>query len=152
MLNFEKLADFNFGSDVVVNFSYEVGEDIRADYEDYKEDLVRGSEIFPRLLTLAGSGLDIRTESGQSLLAYLEDVAGTSDLSVEQMHDDWWDYHDVVSESTEMWDHKWGHCTVTTSLCAPLGSVLGDVSSFNKLMSGWTASVMKDGLTISFEV
>ena len=49
MLNFEKLADFNFGSDVVVNFSYEVGEDIRADYEDYKEDLVRGSEIFPRL-------------------------------------------------------------------------------------------------------
>ena len=46
MLNFEKLADFNFGSDVVVNFSYEVGEDIRADYEDYKEDLVRGSETF----------------------------------------------------------------------------------------------------------
>ena len=86
---------------------------------------------------------------------YDDDIV-LADLSdeelVEQMHDDWWDYHDVVSESTEMWDHKWGHCTVTTSLCAPLGSVLGDVSNFNKLMSGWTASVMKDGLTISFEV
>ena len=34
----------------------------------------------------------------------------------------------------------------------PTRSVLGDVSNYNKLMSGWTASVVKDGLTVSFEV
>jgi len=152
MSNFEKLSNFEFGEGASVVFTCDDGEDIRADYEDYKEDILKRSEIFPRLIAIAGSGLDVNTVHGDPLLQYLQSTAMDAELSQADMCDNWYEYDEVVSEATEMWDYKWGHCTMTTTVSSPLSSVLGDVDNYTKLLSGWTASVTTEGLTISFRV
>ena len=64
--------------------------------------------------------------------------------------ENFWDA-DLVSESTERFDHKRGFTTLSTMLKAPAKEVLNN-SAYETAFSGWTAQVNVNGGTFSFTV
>lgn len=156
MSNFEKLSNFTFSEDTTMTFTLKDGVDIRVDNYSWQEEFwSEEGGMMSRLITLAGSGLDFNTAEGKNsrpLLAYLQEAAGEETLSESYMNENYYNFDRVIDESTEMWDHKWGHHTATVTVTAPLACVLHNIESYTNVLSGFEASVKMDGLTISFTV
>ena len=157
----ENLTKLNVNDDATVTFTLEEGTDVFHFNETHVETAIEETNVVDKLAEAITAGLEVATEYGHDPLEQLRD----SDLLEEYergsgnftefvsnaIKENFWDA-DLVSESTERFDHKRGWTTLSTTLTAPTKNVLSKADKYNSTFSGWTAKVNVNGGTFTFTV
>lgn len=156
----ENLTKLNVDETSDVTFTFEEGADVFHFNETHVETALEETEVADRLAEAITSGLEVSTEYGNNPLNQLRDSEllngyqrGTGEFTEfvsSVIKENFWDA-DLVSESTEHFDHKRGWTTLTATLKAPVKEVLNN-SAYGTTFSGWTAQVNVNGGTFSFTV
>ena len=156
----DNLTKLNVNEETVVTFTFEEGTDVFHFNETHVETALEETNVVDKLAEAITSGLEVTTEYGHNPLTQLRDSEllngyerGTgqfTDFVSSTIKENFWDA-DLVSESTERFDHKRGFTTLSTTLTAPAKKVLSN-SAYGTTFSGWTAQVNVNGGTFSFTV
>ena len=157
----DNLTKLNVDEESVVTFTFEEGTDVFHFNETHVETALEETTVVDKLEEAITSGLEVTTEYGHDPLNQLRDSEllngyerGTgkfTEFVSSTIKENFWDA-DLVSESTEHYDHKRGFTTLSTTLTAPVKSVLNNSDTYNNTFSGWTAQVNINGGTFSFTV
>ena len=156
----ENLTKLNLEDTSVVTFTFEEGTDVFHFNETHVETALEETTVVDKLAEAITAGLEVATEYGHNPLNQLRDsellngyVRGAGQFAEfvsSVIKENFWDA-DLVSESTEHYDHKRGFTTLSTTLTAPAKEVLSN-SAYGTTFSGWTAQVNVNGGTFSFTV
>ena len=156
----ENLDKLNLKDTSVVTFTFEEGTDVFHFNETHVDTALEETSVVDKLAEAITAGLEVATEYGHNPLDQLRDsellngyVRGTGEFTEfvsSVIKENFWDA-DLVSESTEHYDHKRGFTTLSTTLTAPAKEVLSN-SAYGTTFSGWTAQVNVNGGTFSFTV
>ena len=156
----ENLTKLNLEDTSVVTFTFEEGTDVFHFNETHVDTALEETTVVDKLAEAITAGLEVTTEYGHNPLNQLRDsellngyVRGTGEFTEfvsSVIEENFWDA-DLVSESTEHYDHKRGFTTLSTTLTAPAKEVLSN-SAYGTTFSGWTAQVNVNGGTFSFTV
>ncbi len=156
----ENLTKLNLEDTSVVTFTFEEGTDVFHFNETHVDTALEETTVVDKLAEAITAGLEVATEYGHNPLNQLRDsellngyVRGTGEFTEfvsSVIKENFWDA-DLVSESTEHYDHKRGFTTLSTTLTAPAKEVLSN-SAYGTTFSGWTAQVNVNGGTFSFTV
>jgi len=156
----ENLTKLNLEDTSVVTFTFEEGTDVFHFNETHVDTALEETSVVDKLAEAITAGLEVSTEYGHNPLNQLRDsellngyVRGTGQFAEfvsSVIKENFWDA-DLVSESTEHYDHKRGFTTLSTTLTAPAKEVLSN-SAYGTTFSGWTAQVNVNGGTFSFTV
>tara|TARA_A100001515_G_scaffold4296_1_gene4264 strand:+ start:569 stop:1051 length:483 start_codon:yes stop_codon:yes gene_type:complete len=156
----DNLTKLNVNEETMVTFTFEEGTDVFHFNETHVETALEETNVVDKLAEAITSGLEVATEYGHNPLTQLRDSEllngyerGTgqfTDFVSSTIKENFWDA-DLVSESTERFDHKRGWTTLSTTLTAPAKEVLNN-SAYETAFAGWTAQVNVNGGTFSFTV
>tara|TARA_R110000824_G_scaffold49636_2_gene139341 strand:+ start:1568 stop:2053 length:486 start_codon:yes stop_codon:yes gene_type:complete len=157
----ESLTQLDLDETSVVSFSFEEGTDVFHFNETHVETALEETTVVDKLAEAITSGLEVATEYGHNPLEHLRDSEllngyqrGTGQFAEfvsSVIKENFWDA-DLISENTKHYDHKRGWTTLSTTLTAPVKTVLNNSTGYSTAFSGWTAQVNTNGGTFSFTV
>tara|TARA_R100000030_G_scaffold94199_1_gene80866 strand:- start:59 stop:526 length:468 start_codon:yes stop_codon:yes gene_type:complete len=141
---YKKIKALGVEDDTMVNFSYEDGCDVFHFNETHIETAMSETGFAYTLAEAITSG--VLYDNGNEILEemrtadlleeYERGDEAFTDFVSEVIEENYWEY-DWLEFSTEKYDHKRGHTTVS----AEFDVRLGDLKDYSAPLSGWTTSV-----------
>ena len=155
------LNNLDLTNNSTVTFTYESGTDVFHFNETHVDTALSETDVVSRLASVVTSGLNVKTQYGDSPIETLRDSDLLEDYErgsfafeefvADTIRDNFYDV-ELIEESTEHYDHKRGFTTLSTTIVAPVEDVIDNRSDYETTFSGWTAEVNANGGKFSFEV
>lgn len=155
------LDNLKLTNNSTVTFTYEDGTDVFHFNETHVDTALAETDVVNRLASVVTSGLNVKTQYGDSPIETLRDSDLLEDYErgsfafeefvADTIRDNFYDV-ELIEESTEHYDHKRGFTTLSTTIVAPVEDVIDNSSDYETTFSGWTAEVNANGGKFSFEV
>tara|TARA_R100001510_G_C7640372_1_gene198070 strand:- start:803 stop:1288 length:486 start_codon:yes stop_codon:yes gene_type:complete len=155
------LDNLKLSNNSTVTFTYEDGADVFHFNETHVDTALTETDVVERLASVVTSGLNVKTQYGDSPIETLRDSDLLEDYErgsfafeefvADAIRDNFYDV-ELIEESTEHYDHKRGFTTLSTTIVAPVEDVIDNSSDYETTFSGWTAEVNANGGKFSFEV
>jgi hypothetical protein len=153
----QKIKNLNLSEDTLVTLSYSEGTDVFVHNETEVETALSDTDVVSSFANLiATPGLRVSSQwSGEILESlrsegHLDDYERGSytfeDYLTEYLTENFYD-QEFIEYSTEKYDHKRGFCTLSTEVQVSAR----DIVSAAPFLSGWTASVITDDGTLTFD-
>ena len=151
----ETLRNLNLSADAVAKLSYEEGVDVFVHNETDTEDGLRETNTAEHLAGLvATKGLTVTSGyANEEVLQSMRDNDllddyDRGDFAFEEfvaqvIRETHWDY-EWVEASTERYDYKRGHCTVSANVKVPVQQLIENESA----ATGWRVSVQTENGTL----
>lgn len=157
----DKINRANLSKDSRVTLTYEEGTDVWHFNETHVETALEQTSVASRMAMAITSGLDIETEycsdpleslrESQLLDEYDRGSYAFEEFVTEALVNNFYDA-DLISESTERFDHKRGFTTLTARVTALVEDMKNNSARFEQVFSGWTAEVQNQDGKLTFSV
>lgn len=157
----DRIAAAALTEDAVISFTASEGTDVFHFNESHLDTALEETSVPELVATVASSGLKLTTEFGYSPIEVLRDADLLEDyergsFSFEEhiataVRDNFWD-HELIEESTEKYDHKRGFTTLSATFKALVKDIEEDPNGYERVFSGWEASLNTSMGQLTFEV
>jgi hypothetical protein len=152
-----KLQSLELPEDTMVTLTYQEGTDVFVHNETEVEDAISETDVIDTFASLiANTKLDARNRWSGNIIQHLREQDYLSDYErgsynfeefiAETLTDNFYD-HDLIEYTTEKYDYKRGHTTLTAQVNIPVANFI----EVNPFVSGWNISVETGAGTLSFD-
>ena len=153
----KKLQTLKLSKDAVITLRYEEGTDVFHFNETEVEDALNETNVVDEFAALiAHSNLDARNSYNGNIIEYLREqdyledyergTYGFEEYLCETLSENFYDV-DLISYSTEKYDHKRGFTTLTAEVEVPVENFI----EVDPYISGWRVSVDTGYGVLSFD-